>query len=78
MVSAARHFTAPIPGGLHVPSPGGRAFATPVCHGGLLYVVSEGSKMFILNAASGEKVKEVKLYSPDAEGAPVTLMILTS
>jgi outer membrane protein assembly factor BamB len=43
------------------PGPGGRAYASPVCHAGLLYVASDSGKMFILDAATGEKVKEVTL-----------------
>jgi outer membrane protein assembly factor BamB len=43
------------------PAPGGRSYASPVCHGGLLYVMSDSGKMFILDAATGEKVKEVAL-----------------
>lgn len=43
------------------PSPRGRIYASPVCHGGLLYVVSDNGQMFIMDAASGEKVKEVAL-----------------
>lgn len=47
-------------------SPKGRIYATPVCQGGLLYVISENSQMFILDAASGEKVKEIALQLPGA------------
>lgn len=48
------------------PAPGGRVYATPVCHGGLLYVISDSSKMFVMDAATGEKVKELALQLPGA------------
>jgi outer membrane protein assembly factor BamB len=45
-------------------APGGRIYASPVCYGGLLYVISDSGKLLILDAASGEKAKELALQLP--------------
>lgn len=43
------------------PAPKARLYATPVCHDSLLYTFAENGMMFVLNAATGEKLKEVNL-----------------